>query len=361
MRKIVTTGLALILFVLVAATIASSEAAQQTSPAQARIDIGTIVSNLKRVSLEQINKNLPARVSEMFGTNTIQLYVDTSSGPEHFWVKTKEGVVEQVGRGRILFPKPTLKIEFSEETMQNILTSQDRLGVLQQAIKEGKVKVSDPRAVSKQGLAIKAGIAGSKLGLLPSQTQPATIKIPDIFDISGKRTTCNQKWELLKDPIGCNGPFQEFGYGKNCCEKECGADAECDEEAPGSVKEGTCNVQCRFSSSPLPAPPVKLIPPKIKVTDSSGVGEYPGYKVCDFYQRTKKLVSCGVIGFPERFCQMVMTSPGAVPLKCEENGLVICGLPCSGKGTFYTVDPTVCAFDINRDRGANAPPLDFCG
>ncbi len=102
------------------------------------------------------------------------------------------------------------------------------------------------------------------------------------------------------------------------------------------------------------------------VGPDSRIGSRPGYKVCEYYQATKvgdpvratkKLVSCGVAGLGDKFCQTSLNNPAAKALKCEENGIVICGLPCTTPGAR---NDWFCSADINRPRGTMVKPLDFC-
>ena len=88
------------------------------------------------------------------------------------------------------------------------------------------------------------------------------------------------------------------------------------------------------------------------------IGFYPGYRVCDFYQTNKKLVTCAAYKAADTFCAIVMQHKDARAEKCEENGIVICKLPC--KTTPSYVIPKMCPFDNARPRGVQAPPLDFC-
>lgn len=97
------------------------------------------------------------------------------------------------------------------------------------------------------------------------------------------------------------------------------------------------------------------------------IGQHPGNKVCEFYQATrpgdpvratKKLVTCSAFRAGDTFCVLSMQSTQAKAVKCEENGIVVCTLPCNAPGI---QNLRMCAADINRPRGNNAPPLDFCG
>jgi len=90
---------------------------------------------------------------------------------------------------------------------------------------------------------------------------------------------------------------------------------------------------------------------------SSDIPTYNGFNVCEFYQAplvTKKLVTCTAYKAGDSFCVNSMGSKDARALKCDDTGLVICGIPC-GKSA-----PSMCAADINRKRGNNAAPISFC-
>jgi hypothetical protein len=84
-----------------------------------------------------------------------------------------------------------------------------------------------------------------------------------------------------------------------------------------------------------------------------------GSLICDFYNGpTKKIVTCAAYKAGDTFCALMMGSPKAVATKCEENGQVICSVPCD---TYSAVKQTNrCAFDINRARGTQAPPIGSC-
>jgi hypothetical protein len=80
--------------------------------------------------------------------------------------------------------------------------------------------------------------------------------------------------------------------------------------------------------------------------------------VCEFYQTKKKLVTCGAVKAADAFCATVMQSRFARAALCQENGVVICTNPC--KPPESQVRPKQCAFDAERPRGSQAPPLEFC-
>jgi hypothetical protein len=97
------------------------------------------------------------------------------------------------------------------------------------------------------------------------------------------------------------------------------------------------------------------------------IGQYPGKKVCEFYQATKpgdpvratkKLVTCSAYKAGDTFCVNAMQSRFAKAEKCEDNGIIICSIPCTAQGASNL---KMCASDINRPRGNNAAPIYFSG
>jgi hypothetical protein len=80
--------------------------------------------------------------------------------------------------------------------------------------------------------------------------------------------------------------------------------------------------------------------------------------VCEFYQQNKKLASCGAVGAADTFCVNAFGSRFARAALCQENGVIICSKPCTTSP--QEVKPPRCAFDGDRPRGNQAPPLDFC-
>ncbi len=91
---------------------------------------------------------------------------------------------------------------------------------------------------------------------------------------------------------------------------------------------------------------------------ADNIGMYPDKRVCDFYQTNKKLVTCAGYKAADTFCVLTFGHPEAKSEKCEENGIVVCSLPCNPNQ--YAVVPKTCAFDNARPRGSQAAPLDFC-
>lgn len=80
--------------------------------------------------------------------------------------------------------------------------------------------------------------------------------------------------------------------------------------------------------------------------------------VCDFYQKNKKLVTCGALAAADQFCVEAMQSRFATAALCQDNGIIICSNPCTTSPK--QIKPDRCAFDGDRPRGNQAPPLDFC-
>lgn len=81
-------------------------------------------------------------------------------------------------------------------------------------------------------------------------------------------------------------------------------------------------------------------------------------RACEFYQVRKKLVTCAAYKAADTFCAIAMQSRFARAALCQENGVIICTNPCHPPE--YQVVPRQCAFDGERPRGSQAPPLDFC-
>jgi len=80
--------------------------------------------------------------------------------------------------------------------------------------------------------------------------------------------------------------------------------------------------------------------------------------VCEFYQTNKKLATCGALAAADSFCVTAMQSQYAKAALCEENGIIVCSNPCTTKP--QQLMPKQCAFDNDRPRGNQAPPLNFC-
>lgn len=97
-----------------------------------------------------------------------------------------------------------------------------------------------------------------------------------------------------------------------------------------------------------PPPPPQTVP-----------GAQQGTLVCDFYNGpTKKLVTCSAYKAGDSFCVNVMGSRDAKATACDENGQILCSVPCSSYSTVKLTNR--CAFDINRARGTQAPPIGSC-
>lgn len=91
------------------------------------------------------------------------------------------------------------------------------------------------------------------------------------------------------------------------------------------------------------------------------IGVHPDQVVCEFYQTpeaNKKHVTCGAYKAADTFCAQVMGSRFAKALKCDDQGLVVCGNPCTPPE--YQLELKQCAFDGARARGNQAAPIRFC-
>ena len=80
--------------------------------------------------------------------------------------------------------------------------------------------------------------------------------------------------------------------------------------------------------------------------------------VCEFSQQNKKLATCGALAAADNFCVTAMDSRFAKAVLCEDKGLIVCSNPC--KTNPVQIMPKQCAFDGDRARGNQAPPLNFC-
>jgi hypothetical protein len=80
--------------------------------------------------------------------------------------------------------------------------------------------------------------------------------------------------------------------------------------------------------------------------------------ICEFYQNNKKLVTCGALAAADQFCVTAFGSRFAKAELCQEDGVIICSKPCVTNPT--EVKPKMCAFDNDRPRGKQAPPIDLC-
>jgi hypothetical protein len=100
------------------------------------------------------------------------------------------------------------------------------------------------------------------------------------------------------------------------------------------------------------------------------IGPYPDKWACEFFQIpwpgvNKKHVSCpyetpgaAINEAANQFCRTVMNSIYAEAEVCDETGLIVCTHPC--ETTPAHIIPSRCAFDNDRPRGNQAPPLNWC-
>ncbi|MDO8523492.1 MAG: hypothetical protein Q7S12_04430 [bacterium] len=80
--------------------------------------------------------------------------------------------------------------------------------------------------------------------------------------------------------------------------------------------------------------------------------------VCEFYQKNKKLATCGALAAADNFCVTAMNSRFATAALCQDDGVIVCSNPCTTNP--QQIKPKQCAFDNDRVRGKQASPLDFC-
>ncbi len=166
--------------------------------------------------------------------------------------------------------------------------------------------------------------------------------------------------------VECGGPLKSSSSRSSIrSSRKSSAKSSLKSSARRSAKSSVKSTARRSSSSkkagtygPLPLPNAKLDP---------RIGTYPGTVACEFYQVTnkgdlvvsnKKLVTCGAYKAADNFCVQAMQSRFAKSVKCEDHGIIICTNPCNPPE--YQVPLKQCAFDNDRPRGKQAPPLSFC-
>ncbi len=100
------------------------------------------------------------------------------------------------------------------------------------------------------------------------------------------------------------------------------------------------------------------------------IGPYQGKYGCEFFQIpwpnvNKKHVSCpyetpgaAINDAANEFCRQVMASAWAEAAICNENGLIVCIHPCETQPAHIMAQR--CAFDNDRPRGNQAPPMSWC-
>ncbi len=93
------------------------------------------------------------------------------------------------------------------------------------------------------------------------------------------------------------------------------------------------------------------------------IGPYPDKWACEFYQlpwpgSNEKKVTCEAYKAGDSFCVTVLQSPHAKAEICDPSGVVVCSNPCDAIPV--QVIPASCPFDRLRERGTQAPPLNWC-
>ena len=311
-----------------------------------------------------INNKIPAYFKNILGSNLFDVIITTDWLPYYFWVQTQNGNVVDAGIGRLIDPRPNARIMTSTVVIERILNSDDPVAETQNAIKNGEIKIQFFSA-GFTGFVSRLGLGALRLGIIPIKPSSGSNPVNEVTDTSGTTTNCNVKWDGPKK-ISCYGPFQALGtgYGQNCCELDCGADAACDEQAAGALTlKGQCSDECKIDpyqfKPPFPLPnPQSVVDPRI--------GQHPGSVVCEFYQNTNPgdsvksnhaHVTC-VSQLPDLFCVTVMQSQYARAAKCEPQGIIVCTNPCVPPT--YQLPIKQCAYEGERPRGYQAPPLTFC-
>jgi len=84
----------------------------------------------------------------------------------------------------------------------------------------------------------------------------------------------------------------------------------------------------------------------------------PDSQACEFVQTNVHLVTCGAYGAADNFCAITMQSPDARSLSCQDNGAIVCDVPCKTTPAHQPIK--TCPFDNDRMRGNQAPPLGLC-
>ena len=313
----------------------------------------------------EINNKVPGNFKKILGTNLFDVIITTDWLPYYFWLQTKDGNVVDAGIGRLIDPRPNARIMTSTAVIERILNSNDPAAETQNAIKNDEIKIQFFSA-GFAGFVSRLGLGALRLGIIPIKPTSGNNLVNKVTDTSGATTNCNVKWDGPKK-ISCYGPFQALGtgYGQNCCEQDCGADAACDEQAAGAlVLNGQCSSECKLD--PYQFKPVFPLPNPQSVVDPR-IGQHPGNVVCEFYQITKpgdsvksnhKHVTCAAYKQPDEFCVRVMQSQYARAAKCEEEGIIVCTNPC--KPPTYQLPIKQCAYEGERPRGYQSPPLTFC-
>jgi hypothetical protein len=157
---------------------------------------------------------------------------------------------------------------------------------------------------------------------------------------------------------------------KNTCEvcPNCNVNLACDTDLTTMNQFREAYVECGgllVSSSAKSSATTKSTAygaPQNPQSSNNGIGSYPNKKVCEFYQPTgptakvvsnKKLVTCSAPFAADNFCKTTMGSRLAKSEKCEDNGVIVCSIPCSAT-------LSRCSADVNRPRGVNALTIDSC-
>lgn len=153
---------------------------------------------------------------------------------------------------------------------------------------------------------------------------------------------------------------------KNTCEvcPSCNVNLTCDTDLTSMNQFREAYVECgapvASTSTSSKAYGVPPLPSNSSSSTSSDL--YPKKQVCEFYQPTspnakvvsnKKQVSCKAYRAADTFCMLSMGSRLAKAEKCEDNGQIVCSIPCG-------ITLARCSADINRPRGVNAPPIVSC-
>ena len=130
-----------------------------------RIEVEEIASQLSQrkstVNFILNTMSIPAPVKQLFGNETINVFVAMSDGStETVGIKTKNEKLEEIEYGG--FENETLHVFVSEETIREILVSDDPMDAVMTALKNGKIAYQGVGLAS----AAKFGILGFLQGIL---------------------------------------------------------------------------------------------------------------------------------------------------------------------------------------------------
>jgi hypothetical protein len=164
MRRLPKLGLVLALALLLAAP---AVIAQVTTYREFLLD-------LSKGPNSEFQRDLGNFGKSMLGTNQVQaIFQRTNGGFDYVWLRTVNGNIQAAGRGYLLFPAPTLRVQTTQQVIEAILGSTSRLDAVQAALRNGLIRVQGLTGVNN--LAFRAFNLWSRwftTGALPTVTPP---------------------------------------------------------------------------------------------------------------------------------------------------------------------------------------------